>query len=153
MRSIRPALIVLLLALGGCVTPLEPDNYPDRFDVTQLDTDQFRIEYSGWPSADDEMVTDLALLSSAETALQNGFHYFVVVDGDSAQEIGSADPPMPDAEYLEHNGMRYRVTAPGDANHIICFHDSNASSGYVALFVKASLRARYQLDRAGPSQP
>ena len=145
------ALLGMLLVLAGCVTPLQPDNYENKFNVTQLAADQFLVDYSNWDIVADDSVVDFALLRSAEVTLQNGYHYFVMVDGESAADPASAEPPLPDVEYVMHDGMRYRLAAPGADNRIICFRENPAVSGYVALFVKASLRARYALDQTGTS--
>lgn len=146
MRPIRLTLVLLLFALGGCITP-QPGDYQRKFSVTPLAADQFQIDYSGWSSTPAETVADLALLRSAEIALQNGFNYFVVVDGDSATAV--AEAPALAAEYIEHRGARYHLAAPAASNRIICFHERPAGTAFVALFVKASLRAKYTLDQAG----
>ena len=149
MRPIQILLLAAVLTLGGCVTPLQPRNYQYDFAVTQLADDRFRVQYSGWSASDDDTIVDLALLRSAEIALQHGYHYFVLVDNDSAEALAQATPPAPDADYVLSGDTRYLVAAPGDDNHVLGLRDSPTGSGYVALFVKASLRAKYALDLSG----
>ena len=149
MSLLRFAFVASLLTLAGCVTPLQPDNYQDKITVARLADNQFRVDPSRWSLSDDDTAADLALLRSAEVTLQNGYHYFVVVDGDSAVDVALAEPPAPGVEYLVQDGLRYRLVAPGHSNRIICLRENPAANGYVALFVKASLRAKYAMDLTG----
>ena len=52
------------------------------------------------------------------------------------------------AEFIVHNGIRYYHASPASSNTIVCFKRKPQGFAYVALFVKASLRAKYGLDQA-----
>ena len=144
---------LLLLLLGGCAKPLQPDNYVERISSTWLDANRFVVAYSR--KSTDEQVVDLALLRSAEIALQNGFNYFIVVNADDSIAT-STDTTPTDAlsatatEFIVHNGIRYYHANPASSNTIVCFKRPQGFA-YVALFVKASLRAKYGLDQ--PAAP
>jgi hypothetical protein len=136
---------LLLLLLGGCAKPLQPDNYVERISPTWLDTSRFIVAYPS--KSADQKIVDLTLLRSAEIALQNGFNYFIVVNADDSIAT-SADPLTgAAAEFTEHNGIRYHHTNPASSNTIIGFKRKPQGFAYVALFVKASLRAKYGLDQ------
>jgi len=134
-------LLALLLLLNACATAPQPDNYVEQIATTRLGDNRFLVDYRwGAANADTESV-DLTLLRSAEIALQHGFPYFIVIDpGDSSLRVGAED-------IATYGGRHYRVVSPGASNTIVCFKQKPRGFAYVALFVKASLRNKYGLDR------
>jgi len=148
-------LASLLLLLGACAKPLQPDNYPEQISSTQLDTNIFQVSYSGSTSSADEKTIDLALLRSAEVALANGFNYFIIVNN-SKSDAGAlkiSDQDESDLENISYEstlyrGKRYVHSDPDADNTIVCFKEKPEGFAYVALFVKATLRSKYQLDQA-----
>jgi len=150
MNTLQPAIIILLISmLGGCAKPLQPDNYEARINSTRLGTDSFIVSYSG--QATGERVVDLALLRSAELSLQNGFNYFIIVKTDESAAIYATAEPAGTTEFTSHNGLQLQHSVPGAKNTIVCFKHRPAGFAYVALLVKASLRAKYRLDQ--PATP
>jgi len=142
-QSILAFLLILLLA--GCAKPLQPDNYADRISSTWLDAHRFVVAYPH--TSTDQQVVDLALLRSAEIALQNGFNYFIVVNADDSIVTSADALPAAATESMDYNGIRYHYTSPASSNTIVCFKHKPQGFAYVALFVKASLRAKYGLDQ------
>ena len=149
MNLLPPILICLLVcALSACATPPQPGNYHERISSTRLGTDSFIVSYSR--ASTDEQIIDLALLRSAEITLQNGFNYFIVIKTDASSAIDT-DTGSVETGFTSHNGLRLQHANPGATNTIVCFQDKPAGSAYVALFVKASLRAKYGLDQSAKS--
>ena len=150
MNTFQSFLVFLLLVLlSGCAKPLQPDNTVERISSTWLDASRFVVAYPHKSS--DEEIVDLTLLRSAEVALQNGFNYFIVINTDESIAASSDDLTGVAAEFIEHNGIRYYHTRPASSNTIIGFKRRPQGFAYVALFVKASLRAKYSLDQ--PAAP
>ena len=146
MNTLQSAIIFLLIALlGACAKPLLPDNYEARISSTRLGTDSFIVSHSG--QVTDEQVVDLALLRSAELSLQNGFNYFVIVETDDSAAIYATAESDGATEFTLHNGLRLQHSHPGTTNTIVCFKRKPPGFAYVALLVKASLRAKYGLDK------
>ena len=146
MNTLKPVITLLLIALlGACAKPLQPDNYEVRTSSTRLGTDSFIVNYSG--RAKDEQVVDLTLLRSAELSLHNGFNYFIIVKTDESAAIYATAEPSGASEFTLHNGLRLQHSDPGTTNTIVCFKHKPAGFAYVALLVKASLRAKYGLDQ------
>ena len=148
-------LVLLFLLLSACARPLQPDNYSERISSTQLDNNTFQVSYSGRASSADEKTTDLALLRSAEVALDNGFNYFVIVNvgesDSSTMKVGDQDENDLEKTSYEptlYRGKRYVHSDPGADNTIVCFKEKPDGFAYVALFVRATLRSKYQLDQA-----
>lgn len=134
-------LLALLLLLNACATAPLPDNYVEQITTTRLGDNRFLVDYRGGAANTDPESVDLTLLRSAEIALQHGFHYFLVIDpGDSSLRVGAED-------IATYGGRHYRVISPGASNTIVCFKQEPRGFAYVALFVKASLRSKYGLDR------
>jgi len=139
-------IFLLLLVLGGCAKPLQPDNYVERISPTWLDASRFIVAY---PSKSvDQKIVDLTLFRSAEIALQNGFNYFIVVNTEDSIAMSSDPQTGAAAEFIMHNGIRSSHASPASSNTIVAFKRRPQGFSYVALFVKASLRAKYDLDQA-----
>ena len=142
-------LCLLILLIGGCAQPLQPENFSGQISPTWLDANRFLV--ASPHKSTDEQVIDMTLLRSAEIALQNGFNYFIVVYNDVYPDDSiatSSDASSGTAtEFTVHNGKRYQHTSPASANTIICFRRKPQGFAYVALFVKASLRAKYDLEQ------
>ncbi|HUV22877.1 MAG TPA: hypothetical protein VMZ32_13860 [Gammaproteobacteria bacterium] len=146
MNIFQPTLLlILILLLGGCAKPLQPDNYAERISSTWLDANRFIVAYPR--KSTDQQVVDLALLHSAEIALQNGFNYFIVVNTDDSVARSTGALPAATTEFIVYNGIRYQHASPASSNTILCFERKPQGFSYVALFVKASLRAKYGLDQ------
>ena len=131
--------VLLLLLLNACAKPLQPDNYGDLISSTRVDQDTFQVSSPGGANSEDEKSVDLSLLRSAEIALENGFSYFVIVESDSQQDSAY--------EATTYGDETYSHSDPGTTNTIVCFKQKPQGFAYVALFVKASLRSKYNLDQ------
>ncbi len=133
--------------LGACATSLQPDNYSERIAATRLGASQFLVDYAAGPTGDDPQAIDLTLLRSAEIALQHGFHYFVVVEPEPVSAADDSQQSSP-TETFEYENSQFRYTEPATRNTLICFNSRPPGRHFVALFVKASLRSKYDLDSA-----
>jgi hypothetical protein len=137
MKVFYPFLLVLLL--NACAKPLQPDNYGELISSTQVNGDTFQVSSPGSANSEDEKSVDLSLLRSAEITLENGFNYFVIVESDGKENSAY--------ETTTYAGESYTHSDPGSTNTIVCFKEKPQGFAYVALFVKASLRAKYNLDQ------
>ena len=152
-------LFLFLLFLGACAKPLQPDNYAARVSTQKLDHNSYIISYRGSTLTDGDRAVDLTLLKSAEITLQNGFNYFVIVPtGESVKTAAYNSPENSNGQidnYLQDVGYEptvvgantYHHADPGAINTIVCFKERPRGFAYAALFVKATLRHKYKLDR------
>ena len=93
MRFNKIVVIFLSIVLASCSTGYRPRNdsggyWDERIETT---SNRFKIGYDGnkWhsdPVNRKERVIDLALLRSAEVALENGFKYFIISDSTAYTE-------------------------------------------------------------------
>ena len=96
MRFNKIVVIFLSIFLASCSTGYRPLNdssgyWDERIEST---SNKFKIGYDGnkWhsdPINRKERVIDLALLRSAEVALENGFKYFIISDSQAYTETTS----------------------------------------------------------------
>jgi hypothetical protein len=147
----RLFLLALALLLGACAKPLQSDHYVDRTSASWLDANRFVVSYRGSRDIPEQTAVDLTLLRSAEIALQNDFHFFAIVDGEAAASAADSQQRTGAAEYIVHDGKRYHAASPATRNTVVCFERKPRGFAYVALFVKASLRAKYGLDQTSPA--
>ena len=153
-------LLLLLALLAGCAKPLQPENYTTRIASVQLNQNTFQISYRPADDSDLETAIDLSLLRSAEVALKYGFNYFVIVNPGDVIPVDDPSRPVKTvfqgenhestdgAEIMTHLVRSAARPEPGTSNTIVCFEKKPPGFAYVALFVKASVRSKYGLDRA-----
>lgn len=150
MHRVRLTFLAIALPLlNACTTPIQVQDYHESFATTWQSTNRFTVSYRNNPNSTEQMAIDLALLRSAEVALHNGFHYFIVASTDDSS-IGIIEPAR-SSEVIDESAQPYRLRNPAATNLIIGFQEKPPGFHYVALFVKASLRSRYDLDRARPT--
>ena len=83
MRSLLAAM-ALTLALGACATetPYQPRTQRGGFGYaeSQIESNRFRVSFSGNSLTDRETVENYLLFRAAELTVQRGYDYFVVAD-------------------------------------------------------------------------
>lgn len=72
-------LVVLFTSVLGCSTPYQQKDIFGGFSETQLDTNVWRIRFSGNAFTGQDKVRDLSLLRACEIALSTGYSYVAVV--------------------------------------------------------------------------
>ena len=96
-NTLRSSLALLAaLLLSACASTYTPKSTPPGFNGyfdTQLGENIFQAGFQGDGFDSRERVTDLALLRSAEVALQKGFAYFVIAN--MADNSGGANYVTP----------------------------------------------------------
>ncbi|MDZ4762769.1 MAG: hypothetical protein SGJ21_17045 [Alphaproteobacteria bacterium] len=87
------SLLVLSLALTGCVTP--PTVYGPAasseaagYRQVKIETERYRVSFRANPDLNSQDVEDLALRRAAEIAVQDGYQWFRVVDRRTEQVGG-----------------------------------------------------------------
>lgn len=140
----------LLLGLMGCATAYQPSGYRGGFSDSQLATDIFRITFQGNAVTTPDRAEEMALLRSAEVAINNGFNYFVIVKEKSRSDVTSISSPT--FAYTDkkgntsfYGGDEETISRPSTTNTIRCFINKPDSNGiiYDAKFLYASLAKKY----------
>ena len=142
MRIKTLFIICLSVFLASCSTGYRPLNdsggyWDERIETT---SNQFKIGYDGnkWhsdPVNRKERVIDLALLRSAEVALENGFKYFIISDSTAYTEktdlLQGSIPSNTTASRLQrrNTSVTYQVKASfSTVNYIDLDDDSLATN-------------------------
>ena len=87
------ALLVVASLILGCATPYAPNSLPGGYSEVQLDKNVFRVTFEGNGYTSQANTEEMALLRSAEVALQNGFTHFQLAGSSSSAR--QALLPMP----------------------------------------------------------
>lgn len=89
MNQVFALAVVILLA--ACASPYQPEGFGGGYSETQLSENIFKVSFRGNGYTSEDRAADMALLRSAELALENGFKYFAVVD----EQIRFSTVPTP----------------------------------------------------------
>lgn len=74
-------VFALLLALGGCQTPYQPEGFGGGYEDIRLSDDTFEIRARGNGYSSEAHTRNIVLLRASELAIQNGFSHFMILDG------------------------------------------------------------------------
>lgn len=74
-------VFALLLVLGGCQTPYQPEGIGGGYEDIRLSEDTFEIRARGNGYSSESHTRNIVLLRAAELAIQNGFTHFAILDG------------------------------------------------------------------------
>lgn len=153
-------VLIATLFLSSCASTYTPrSNFPgfNGYFETQLGENIFQVGFQGDGYDSRERVTDLALLRSAEVALQHGFAYFVIVNmADNSTGASYVAPTTTQATATAvgsttygtattFGGQSYFFTYPNTTNTIICFKEKPNTQGLVfeARFIVTSLKTKH----------
>lgn len=151
------ASIVLSILLVGCATPYQPVGMTGGYEATQLDENVFSVSFRGNGYSSRERATNFTMLRSAETALEHGYQYFVIIDSERttsqstyttpATTYGSATAYGNTAygRSTTYGGQTYNISKPRSAQTILCFKEKPEGFAYNAAFMKKSLREKYRI--------
>lgn len=155
-----PALIFVALLLFGCATPYQQTGLIGGFSETQLDENVWTVTFKGNGYTSRERATDFNLLRCAEICLENGYKYFVIVEGKEYSKEGSYTTPTTSyttgsayaygnnvygsATTQTYGGQTYNISKPRTSNTIVCFEDKAEINAmvYNAEFIRDSIREK-----------
>lgn len=156
-NSLAGSLFCLLLA--GCATAHQPYSYfgGGGYRDVQLAENVFKVTVEANAYTSNSAATDLALLRSAELALEHKFKYFVIGTTSDDSYFSSLTTPTTTNVYATRYGNTVRGTAqttggqtysfhfPAPTMTITCFTEKPALNGtiYDAAIVSKSLRAQH----------
>lgn len=115
--GLSPFLMVCLAFLCSCATPYQPySRFNGGYKDTQLDSNTFRVGFSGNSDTSRETVLNYLLYRCAEVTLENDYDFFVIVDGGSDVKHASMTMPGTYTGHTTHNYATGTSTTHGTYN-------------------------------------
>lgn len=71
------------LFLAGCTTSYQEVGFSGGYDELKIADNLYKVSFSGNGYTSGKRVEDFAMLRSAELTIQNGFKYFIFLDGET----------------------------------------------------------------------
>lgn len=73
-------ILVMVAALGGCVTSYQRKGFTGGYSETQISDDVYQITFIGNGYTGRSRVRDFAMYRAAELAMTSGYDYFVIMN-------------------------------------------------------------------------
>jgi len=154
--------IAMLVALCGCASAYKPQGFwfNDGFTETKLDTNVFRVNFSGNEFTASGRAEDMVLLRSAEIAIKNDFTHFVIVDSNVKQNYAAFTTPLVatttasanaagtvTAQTTTTGGQTFVSVSPSATNTVVYFKSRPNIQAlvYDASFLCSSLGKKYEV--------
>lgn len=155
--------LLFATALSGCATSYHKAGFTGGFSETRLAENIFQISYRGNAFTSAERASDFSLLRAAELTLDNGYHYFAIIDSredsslstyttptrsqTSASAYGYGNYAYGQAQTTTYGGQTHYISKPSANNKIICFREKPDIAAVIfdAEFLLHSIREKYGL--------
>jgi hypothetical protein len=155
--------------LASCSTAYQPAGFMGGFSLTRLDENVFQVSFRGNGYTRQERANDLALLRSAEVALEHGYPYFAI-DGQRYAEHAKWTAPATSTTNLNatthgnlyggtytgntygtattttYGGQTHIIRRPTASNTILGFKEKPEGFAYNAAFIAKSMKEKYRLE-------
>lgn len=155
-----PILLLAVILMSGCATGYQAQGFKGGFSETQLDHNVFVVTFRGNGFTSLETASDFSLLRSAELALQNGYKYFAIIDGQTylnnstyttpttsnttANAYVSGNNIYGNATTTTYGGQTFNISKPNVSNTIFCFKEKpEGVYVYNAQFLFESLTSKH----------
>lgn len=99
--------VVLGVFLSGCATTYHKQTWTDGYSDMKLQDDVFKVSFKGNAYCGKGRTENFAMLRCAEVALNNGYNYFVIVEGGTDLQTGSYTTPVTAQTYGTATGTGY----------------------------------------------
>lgn len=88
------ALLVLVVLISGCATGYHSQGFTGGYTDIKLQDDIYKVSFKGNGYCGSERAYNMALLRCAEVALNNGYKYFIIIDGKSLIQTSAYTTPV-----------------------------------------------------------
>ncbi len=155
--------VLIAFLLSGCATPYKKVGFMGGYSELQLGENIFQVSFRGNGYTRPQRAADLCLLRSAEIALENGYHYFAIIEKidtskrstyttpTTSKTTGSAyisgNSVSGSATTTTHGGQTYNISKPRSNNTILCFKEKPDTIGlyFEAEFIIKSIKSSYKI--------
>jgi len=85
---------IITCVISGCATTYKPVGLTGGYSDTKLQDDVYQISFKGNAHTGSDKVKDFALLRAAELTLDNGYKYFIILEGSNTTKTGVYTTPV-----------------------------------------------------------
>lgn len=78
------AILSAVILIAGCATGYKSVGFTGGYSDTKLQDDVYEVSFKGNGYTNKDRAKDFALLRASEVALNNGYKYFVVLEGENS---------------------------------------------------------------------
>ena len=165
MKTRKLLLLAIPLIAVGCSTSYQPRGFTGGYTDMKIQDDIFQVSFSGNGYTGRQKAQNFALLRSAEVTFENGYHYFVVLGGETMNEQSSFTTPVQShtigqvygyrnsatfrSQTIYTGGQTYNFNKPVATLTIRCFKTKPEDAGgiiYDAETVQTNMRSQYGIN-------
>lgn len=150
MKKTTSWITILLLAtsLQACSTPYQKLGFHGGYSETKLAENIFNVSFQGNKKTGRGKTWDFALLRSAELTLEEGYRYFIVMDSNYYEKLGThRSPTFIIGTNMIVGGDSIVTVAPSSTNMIACFNEKPENVfSYDAQFIYQELTRKYEIE-------
>jgi len=154
----RKLLLLAIVFLTGCSTPYQPEGFRGGYTDLNIQDDIFQVYYRGNGYTKTQKIRNFALLRCSEVAIENGYSYFVVLEGEAMIDRSSYTTPIQSnttgqvygygysSQTIYSGGQTINISKPSVSMTIRCFKtkpDDFEGIIYDAEAVRANMRRNY----------
>ena len=141
--NFKIVFILAVILLSSCSTLYQNSGLPGVFEETKISDNSYRVSFSGNRYSSSHEAIDFNLLRSAVLTVEDGFEYFIVIDGQSSVEKSLSYNPG-----SLNVAPSYRTISMPKASNVIRMLHSKPEEvfSYHAPTVVANLKAKYGIE-------
>lgn len=88
------AFLLIVAFISGCATSYKSAGFTGGYSDTKLQDDVYEISFKGNGYTGSDKTKDFALLRASEVALNNGYKYFLIFEGNNTTKTQLYTTPM-----------------------------------------------------------
>jgi hypothetical protein len=150
-------ILLATVVLAGCATGYHRAGISGGYSEAQLSEDTFQVSFTGNGYTSGGRAADFALLRCAEIAIENGYPYFVIVNGANGESRSTYVTPtdttgsatvVGNSVYgttTTTGGQTVVIVKPSTRNTIVGLKAKPSDFAYESAYVIRSFRQQYGL--------
>lgn len=156
------AILIGIIFMSGCATGYKSVRFTGGYSDTKLQDDVYEVSFKGNGYTGRDKAKDFALLRASEVALNNGYKYFVILEGENTTKTQMYTTPVQANTYGNVNmygntgtysgtthysgGQTFIAHKPQTSLTIKCLKEKPTASEvfvYDAVQIKENLSTKY----------
>ena len=150
----KAAYLSFILFFSSCATLYQPKGFGGGYTQTQLNDNKYQVRFGCNGYSSKSFCNDMALLRSAELAVDNNYNYFLIIDNDNSVSNSSFTTPQQSvttvygagntaiANTSYYGGQTINISKPSTTNTIILVNE-NSDAAYNAKLIIKNMCGKY----------